>query len=517
MIIDEISIKRWLFSITAVLVVVVLCVKAILSASIMYIAGIIVAPLILYFINNPNSLLIAMFMAYIGRVNVPGLWANMSLANVFQFMLLGLLIAGMVIEKRANKFRRKLSDTFLFLFLCNMAVIIYVRGFGVQFLGGDLIGGMDYIYVTAAAGIYSFAGNLKLTQKQILFLLFGNIVAGLLPALVQLAFILSGGRFYILAYFIESSLGYVAGSIFDTTREGMTRLAGLKDVASALLPVALVIKFKRFNLSIKSALIFLCLLSAALSGFRSTLVLVMVIVSVWCFVQTPRHKKPMLFLSAALLGGVVFAIVLFASKHLPPSVQRAVSWVPGVEVSYFAQKDAQASTVWRLEMWKYMLEDIPNYLLVGKGIAFPASHLIMMDPWQAAKPYSAFLVHNYHNGPLQLLLDFGVPGFLFAVLFMFTSCREFVCIVKQAPRGSIKARYLMFLTIMYIWLSISYYLIFGTIGTSFVYLLLTGALMRVISRSFSEADTGDELDGAHGSLGYSPKGDGSASLRQPTY
>ena len=37
-----------------------------------------------------------------------------------------------------------------------------------------------------------------------------------------------------------------------------------------------------------------------------------------------------------------------------------------------ARLDAEGSTEWRLDMWKALLPEVPQYLLLGKGFAFSA-------------------------------------------------------------------------------------------------------------------------------------------------
>jgi O-antigen ligase len=123
----------------------------------------------------------------------------------------------------------------------------------------------------------------------------------------------------------------------------------------------------------------------------------------------------------ALLGG---ALVLPQAEKLPVVVQRAVSFLPG-KFDYVAQADAASSTAWRLDMWKRLLPEVPNYLFRGKGWGLDASDFdtgVVMgeagDPLQ-----STLLVGNYHNGPLSILIPFGIYGAIAFVWFLAAGLR----------------------------------------------------------------------------------------------
>jgi len=61
--------------------------------------------------------------------------------------------------------------------------------------------------------------------------------------------------------------------------------------------------------------------------------------------------------------------------HLPLSVQRTLSFLP-LPVDPVAQASADLSTEWRLQMWKNVLPQIPQYLWLGKGYSISAADLL---------------------------------------------------------------------------------------------------------------------------------------------
>src|SRR5207249_6111641 len=104
--------------------------------------------------------------------------------------------------------------------------------------------------------------------------------------------------------------------------------------------------------------------------------------------------------SVALIAGL---LVLPRVENLPIMVQRALSFLPVVPVSPVAREGAQASTEWRVEMWKEALPQVPKYLIKGKGYVIDPSDLFMAEVAafhgfgiQAA---GALVAGDYHNGP----------------------------------------------------------------------------------------------------------------------
>ena len=79
-----------------------------------------------------------------------------------------------------------------------------------------------------------------------------------------------------------------------------------------------------------------------------------------------------------------------------------------------AKESAKSSTEWRIEMWKLVLPQVPIYLIKGKGYALDPNDLFMAQlsaqhgfGIQAA---GSLVAGDYHNGPLSVLIPFGVFG-----------------------------------------------------------------------------------------------------------
>jgi len=134
-----------------------------------------------------------------------------------------------------------------------------------------------------------------------------------------------------------------------------------------------------------------------------------------CFYTEGLLRKPMLP-AFVLIGILGVAVLLPLTQHLPLSVQRTISFLP-LPIDPVAKASAEASTEWRLTMWKHVLPQVPQYLLLGKGYAIVPGDLEMVRAGTALEggTYGAELAGDYHNGPLSLIIPFGIFG---AVAFL---------------------------------------------------------------------------------------------------
>jgi hypothetical protein len=82
---------------------------------------------------------------------------------------------------------------------------------------------------------------------------------------------------------------------------------------------------------------------------------------------------------------------------------------------------------WRLEMWRALLPDIPKYFWLGKGYALDPKDLYFSQV-QISRRFDAqyegsMVAGDYHNGPLTLIIPFGIWGVLAFVAFVIGALR----------------------------------------------------------------------------------------------
>jgi hypothetical protein len=118
-------------------------------------------------------------------------------------------------------------------------------------------------------------------------------------------------------------------------------------------------------------------------------------------------------------------LVPLANK-LPLSIQRAISVLP-LKLDPIARFEAESSTQWRVEMWEMLLPEVPRYLWLGKGLAVSGADLELSADLagrgQMSSQELAITGGVYHNGPLTLLIPFGIWGALGWIWLVVASIR----------------------------------------------------------------------------------------------
>jgi hypothetical protein len=299
-------------------------------------------------------------------------------------------------------------------------------GLGLASFGSDTNGGKKYISLLAAiAGFFAMI-NRQIPSKRAglyvaLFLLGGaSMLIADLPGRVSPSF----SSLFVLFPVTSVAAFAEKDSVFQTTSL-ISRLSGLAYVGSAVICLLLARYGLRGVLDVTKPwrLSLLCLFFAIalFSGFRSTFITLVLTFGLLFYLEGMHRTRwllPVVFL--LLAGGSL--VVLFAPR-LPYSIQRSLAVLPFVPVDPVARIDAATSNDWRLQVWRESLPDIPQHLFVGKGYAFSATEQEQAE-MRAAKMggnlESVEMVGNYHNGPLSVILAFGIFGSL-AVLCLFAA------------------------------------------------------------------------------------------------
>jgi hypothetical protein len=129
----------------------------------------------------------------------------------------------------------------------------------------------------------------------------------------------------------------------------------------------------------------------------------------------------------AITGLFLMIIAIGFADRMPLSVQRTISFLP-IHVDPVAKASAQDSSEWRIQMWKDLIPQIPKYLLVGKGLAFSGNDLRSLTTSRiGGKDELSFegssLAGDYHNGPLSVIVPFGIGGVVAWLWFLWASLR----------------------------------------------------------------------------------------------
>ena len=135
------------------------------------------------------------------------------------------------------------------------------------------------------------------------------------------------------------------------------------------------------------------------------------------------HRTKLLLIFTAL--GIVMAVALIPlAPHLPGQYQRALAFLP-LDIDPLVQQEANETVDWRVEMWKALLPQVPEYLLLGKGYSMSANDFQLLagrdaairDVGHFAENQIMALAGRYHNGPFSVVMTFGIWGVITFIWF----------------------------------------------------------------------------------------------------
>jgi hypothetical protein len=156
-------------------------------------------------------------------------------------------------------------------------------------------------------------------------------------------------------------------------------------------------------------------------GFRSVVILYAMIFATLFFLER-LHQTRMLpvMIIVALVGGTLMAA--FANR-LPFAVQRSIAFLP-IDINPEAREAALTTSQWRWKMWQDLLPEVPQYLILGKGYGFSARDMAMLQDFQQNRAVEGtVMAGDYHNGPLSVIIPFGIAGLVGFLWFLWAGLR----------------------------------------------------------------------------------------------
>lgn len=288
-------------------------------------------------------------------------------------------------------------------------------GMGVRALGGSTFGGKGYFHILFGAMAYFVLTSKAIPWERVKTYLSVFFLSGATSIVSNLAYML-GPAFYFLYYLFPVDFAIIQASADRSFGTEIVRLTGLAATGAAVY-FCMMVRFgirgifdssHPWRLPCLVLAVCLCLLG----GFRSLLIAIVIQFIIQFYFERLVRTRLCVFLTVGAITGAAL-LLPFVSK-MPLSVQRCVAVIPGAPVSPMAKADAESSTRWRVEMWQVLLPEIPKYLMLGKGYALNPADLYLANQAMLqgiAKNYEVALVAgNYHNGPLSLIIPFGIFG-----------------------------------------------------------------------------------------------------------
>jgi hypothetical protein len=426
--------------------------------------------MILFFMALPiflkwhHALLIIFWNSIFNFVLLPG---SPDVWLLFAILSMGISLLNHIMFKKRFLRVPEMTRPLLFLTVVVLGTAWYHGGIGVRVMGGASYGGKNYIYVLGA-----IVGYFALTAEQVPILKGGKMAAlfflsGMTYALSNIIYMM-GPAFYFLYYLVPASLAM--GQYFsDTGGTSIDRISSLAPACKAALCFLLVRYGIRglFDWAKPWRLVFLCAVIGAsfFAGFRSAIMMTFLIFAFQFYFEglLRTHFLPIV-VGFAICG---FVPILLFSDSMPYSVQRAISFLP-VNVDSEVLVDAKASSEWRFDMWAMVVEEVPKYLLIGKGYSINSAEIIAAQEARlTGTSLNAFegsmVAGDYHSGPLSVIIPFGIGG---AVAFLWVLFAGYRVLSSNYRYGDAKLRRINTVLLAYYLANcVSFFFIFGALNS----------------------------------------------------
>lgn len=143
------------------------------------------------------------------------------------------------------------------------------------------------------------------------------------------------------------------------------------------------------------------------------------------------------------LGGLASLLVfLYAfADSLPLSAQRAVSFLPGIQVDRAAVMDASATALTRKQLFFIGLRMIPDHLWIGRGFPRWENTITAAELPDLATVNLLVAEGAFASGPIGLLVDTGLPGCVSIMLLLWGGSVAAWRIVRMLRRHGYEDRF----------------------------------------------------------------------------
>jgi hypothetical protein len=410
----------------------------------------------------------------------PYLWMIMS------GLSLGLTTLQYVL-KRNVQFVYVPSVAWALIFLAGVVLITaqLTGGFGMRSFGSsDSIGGKRYIYLLGAIIGYFALTSYRIPPHRTNLYVFLFFVGGVTALIGSFAPWIPGGLRIIFAFFpVESLASRAEAEAQEMNRFGGLALAGMSMLylifarhgMAGLFNLSERWRFLPFNFkdgpSLNQPWRILVLpavfLAVMMGGFRSHIITLALLFTGLFYLERLFRTRllPMLLLTGVLTATVCLPFV----DKMPLSVQRSLSFLPLNNISPLARMNADASTEWRLKIWREVIPTIPQYLLIGKGYSIDAKEQAAVQQTQQFRgegDEGAKIAGDYHSGPLSVIIPLGIFGVIGFVWFLVAGFRV---LLNNYRYGEAANRHInTFLLAYFCTRVIMFFFIFGSVYSDLV-------------------------------------------------
>lgn len=335
--------------------------------------------------------------------------------------------SGLLVTVSMRKYDLESMSTFrahraVFLGLAGYAVVLVImmwqRGVGMRILGSGQMGGRFYVQQLVCTIFPALFVMWRANEKAVTTLF-------QLQCLLTTTFLISDfvltyapQQLYFLLQFFELPGDAVAFEV-RAQQTGLRRFQSLY-VASLGLIFFLMVRFKLAQFFKKEG-VFLFPLALGLVGMgllsgHRYVVMILGFTLLFCSYAQRFYtfKHNMLGLGVVVLG---LAFTYSFAEYLPLAAQRAASFLPGIQVDPQARDDAMATLDTRKMLRQIGWNMVPDYIWLGRGFG-QASSGDYSSQWDPTTITQHINQGKFYNGLIGLLVNTGLPGTVFMLMFL---------------------------------------------------------------------------------------------------
>ena len=466
---------------TALLVLMVLIgfTFALSSGSPLSFMAFLILPFLVYMIQVPQVWMLSVYVVMTANLSLPSLPQGILVFHVLAAGFVVLMAAKIAIQRPTFTRMFGVSMFFAAAYMCVVMLMIAIHGFGLRFIGDEMWGGAAYLRLFIAFGFILVSEFISIAESSWRRFIWVTVIASAVPVMSYFVFLFSGGAISWQFLFVQDQSWSIAGTLrAAASGKGVVRYTLLAPMAQTLLmPLLSVVRWRWLGPGLAVVLVMYLY-----SGFRSSILLLGMTSTIYIIVYKKKDRIKRMFTLLFCALALVVVLIPFVQK-LPLSMQRSLSIIPVYHVNPEAEMAAVSTTTWRVEIWKLMLQNIPKYFWLGSGVAVNAAAAYSTNPYFIYSPEGAYEYHNYHNGPLGILHDYGIFGLITVIGFMFSSSVEFYRSRKIFVTGTFLHRFYTYLLATYLTQVLSFLVIFGDVFDSVAGMLLASVMLRGVVRT----------------------------------
>jgi hypothetical protein len=434
------------------------------------------------FLGRKIWLLLIFFMA----LNVP-IIRGFGTLELGQFLLITFTFLMFLMRRQPFRFQfRELEVWMLLLVLC--IVQVYLRNpVGLNMFGASSVGARPYFMAAMAFLSAMILANIVVKPEEIKWAMRLSIIGSFLGMGISVLPTRVTGMEAGISVAANKTLG-------DNQESGRIGILSFLGNAIARVVVSFVSPLRALFHPLWAPLFLISLAAAAGSGYRNSVASVGLI-----YLVGLAYRGGFASVFIASISGMlgIAALALWnVILPLPPNIQRALSPFPGTWEKRQIE-GADASTEWRVEMWKEALFTdhwIQNKIL-GDGLGLTARELKLLTDIQqgnsamrstgsglSQQQESMMLTGGYHSGPVETVKTVGYVGLIILLIAM-------IRVAVHAHRQIMRCRgtewypLALFFGIPTIVLPIFFVLVFGTFGKDVAVTFLSYGIIRLLEKN----------------------------------